>query len=210
MATALHPVRGRLNAGFLRLVDGYVHHVLGERKHALFATLPDTVVEIGPGTGANMRYYRPGTRIVAIEPNVHMHGGLRRAAERHGAVLDVRAAGAEATGLPDASVDAVVATLVLCTVPDPSAALAEARRILRPGGRLVLVEHVAAAPGSALGGLQRVLAPAWRWAFEGCDLQRDTAAAVHAAGFAEVSLQRYRARSAFLPLDVQIAGTAIR
>ena len=79
-----NPVRGRLNAGFFRLVDRYVHRVLGERKAPLFADLPAPVVEIRPGTKANLRYYRPGTRIVAVEPNVHMHAALRRGARRHG------------------------------------------------------------------------------------------------------------------------------
>lgn len=203
-----NPVRGPLNAGFFRLVDGYVHRVLGERKTALFADLPGEVVEIGPGTGANMRYYPAGTRVVAIEPNPHMHPGLRRSAARHGVELDVRTAGAEATGLRDGSVDAVVSTLVLCTVPDQDAALAEVRRILRPGGRLLFLEHVAAAPGTALSGLQRVLRRGWTWAFEGCDLRRHTAERLEAAGFTAVVAERYRMRSVFWPVNEQVAGVA--
>jgi SAM-dependent methyltransferase len=203
-----HPVRGRLNAAFFRLVDGYVHRVLGERKAALLAGLPGTVVEIGPGTGANLRYYRPGTRLVAVEPNPHMHPALRAAAARRGIDLEVRAVGAEATGLPDASVDAVVSTLVLCTVPDPAAAVAEVRRILRPGGRFVVVEHVAAPPGTALAAAQRMMHRAWRWAFEGCDLRRDTGGLLRGAGFASVELERYRLGSLFRPVDDQVAGVA--
>src|SRR5215218_9978681 len=64
-----NPVRGRLNAGFFRLVDRYIHHVLGARKAALFADLPGTVVELGAGTGANTRYYPAGTHLIAVEPN---------------------------------------------------------------------------------------------------------------------------------------------
>jgi SAM-dependent methyltransferase len=201
-----NPVRGRLNSAFFRLVDGDVHRLLGARKEALFADLPVDVVELGPGTGANMRYFRPGTRLTAIEPNPHMHTALGRAAARRGIDLDVRAVGAEATGLPASSVDAVVCTLVLCTVPDPAAALAEVRRILRPGGRLVLVEHVAAPAGSALARLQRVVRGPWRWAFEGCDLTRDTGELLAAAGFAAVDLDRYRVRSLFVPVNEQVAG----
>lgn len=204
-----NPVRGRCNAGFLRLVDRYVDHLLGPRKRALFAGLPDRVVELGPGTGANMRYYRPGTRVVAIEPNPHMHPALVVAARRHGIELDLRPVGGAETGLPDGDVDAVVATLVLCTVPDPVAVLAEVRRILRPGGRLVLLEHVAAPPGSVLDRLQAVLRPGWRWAFEGCDLRRDTGALLAEAGFRSLDVQRYRLRSPFLPVNEQIAGTAV-
>jgi SAM-dependent methyltransferase len=201
-----NPVRGRLNAAFFRLVDRYVHELLGPRKAALFAGLPDEVVELGPGTGANLRYYRRGTRLIAIEPNPHMHAALARAATRRGVDLDIRAVGAEDTGLPSGSVDAMVCTLVLCTVSDPAAALAEARRILRPGGRLLLIEHVSAPNGTALAGLQRLLRRSWGWAFEGCDLCRPTGALLTAAGFAHVDLEHYRLRSLFVPVNEQIAG----
>lgn len=205
-----NPVRGRFNAAFFRLIDGYVHRLLGSRKAALFAGLPADVVELGPGTGSNMRYYRRGTRLTAIEPNPHMHRELVRAAARHGVEIDVRTVGAESTGLPEDSVDAVVCTLVLCTVPDPDAALAEVRRILRPGGRLVLIEHVAAAPGTALSRVQRLLRRAWRWAFEGCDLCRPTGDLLAATGFAAVELDRYHLRSLFVPVNDQVAGVLTR
>jgi SAM-dependent methyltransferase len=203
-----NPVRGRLNAAFFRLIDRRVHRLLGARKAALFAGLPDEVVELGPGTGANLRYYRRGTRLIAIEPNLHMHSALARAALRRGVDLDIRAVGAEDTGLPTGSVDAMVCTLVLCTVPDPAAALAEARRVLRPGGRLVFVEHVAAPEGTARAALQQLLRAGWQWAFEGCDLSRSTGALLASAGFADVELERYRMRSLFLPVNEQVAGVA--
>lgn len=203
-----NPIRGRLNAAFFRAVDSYVHRLLGVRKAALFADLADEVVELGPGTGANLRYYRPGTRLVAIEPNPHMHGALARAAVRRGVEVDMRPVGAETTGLPSGSVDVVVCTLVLCTVPDPAAALAEVRRILRPGGRLLLIEHVAAPQGGVLASLQRLLQPGWKWAFEGCDLRRPTDVLLTAAGFAAVDLERYRMRSLFVPVNEQVAAVA--
>ncbi len=208
VALNANPLRGRLNAAFFRVVDSYVHRLLGNRKAALFADLPDDVVELGPGTGANLRYYRPGTRLVAIEPNPHMHPALARAAARRAIGLDVRPVGAEATGLPTGSVDAVVCTLVLCTVPDPVAALAEAHRILRPSGRLLVIEHVAAPKGSVLARLQGLLQPGWQWAFEGCDLCRPTGDLLSTAGFAAVELERYRLRSLFVPVNEQVAGTA--
>jgi SAM-dependent methyltransferase len=203
-----NPVRGRLNAATLRTVDLYAHLLVGGRKQALFADLPEQVVEIGPGTGANLRYYRPGTRLVAIEPNVHMHGPLQSAARRHGIELELRTETAERIGLPDASVDAVVSTLVLCTVPDPVAAVREVRRVLRPGGRLLFIEHVRADGG--YGRMQRLTARPWHWFFEGCDVRRDTERTIRDADFASVDLQHYSMRSAFLPINPQIAGTAIR
>jgi SAM-dependent methyltransferase len=208
VAVDANPVRGRLNAVFFLMVDGYVHRLLGDRKAALFADLPDDIVELGPGTGANLRYYRPGTRLVAIEPNPHMHPALARTAARRAISLDLRPVGAEATGLPTGSVDAVVCTLMLCTVPDPVAALAEARRILRPNGRLLVIEHVAAPQGSLLARLQRLLQPGWKWAFKGCDLCRPTGALLATAGFATIELDRYRLRSLFVPVNEQVAGVA--
>jgi SAM-dependent methyltransferase len=202
-------VRGPLNAAILRAADSYAHLLVGRRKRALFATLPHTVVEIGPGTGANLRYYRPGTRLIAVEPNPHMHVALTRGARRRGIALDLHAEGAERIGLPDASVDAVVSTLVLCTVPDQAATLDEIRRILRPGGRLVFVEHVHARRG-VHAAVQRVAAGPWRWLFEGCEVRRDTEGSLAAAGFANLTVDRYSMRSVFLPINPQIAGIAIR
>jgi SAM-dependent methyltransferase len=108
-------------------------------------------------------------------------------------------------------VDAVVSTLVLCTVPDPAGTVAEVRRVLRPGGRFVFLEHVRA--GSAnpvLSRVQRWTARPWHWFFEGCDVRRDTEDILGRTDWAELDIQRYRAPTVFLPINMQIAGTAIR
>lgn len=146
-----NPIRGRANAALLRALDGYAHRLAGARKQKPFKELPATVVEIGAGTRANFRYYPAGTQVIAVEPNPYMYLGLATAAGRHGVDLVLRAESAHCIGLPDASADVVVSTLALCTIPDPHRAVSEVARILRPGGRILFLEHVAAPPGARTG-----------------------------------------------------------
>ena len=155
-----HVVRGPFNATFFWLTGPLFDRLLGAQKRRLLVDLPGTVVELGSGVGANLRYLTPGSTLVAVEPNPAMHARLRRAARRRGVVLDLHPVPAERTGLADASADAVISSLVLCSVTDPAQVLAEVRRVLRPGGRFVFVEHVAAPHGTVLRRLQRSVLPA--------------------------------------------------
>lgn len=204
----VHAARGPFNAAFFSLMGPYIEWNARNHKQRVFADLPPTVVELGSGVGANLRYLRPGSTLVAIEPNVPMHRGLRAAAERRGVHLDLRARTAEHTGLPDQSVDSVISSLVLCTVADPAEVLAEVRRILRPGGTFRFVEHVVARAGTPTRLLQRALRRPWAWTFEGCSCERDLAGALRAAGFARVDLEPYRLHSPFITFNTQIAGIA--
>ena len=206
-----HGFRGPLNAWLLAALDRYMDAKYGERKRALFGGGPEElIVELGPGTGANLRYFGRGARVVAIEPNRAMHSHLREAARRRGIRIEVRSASAEATGLPDASADLIVASLVLCTVPDPRGAVAEARRILKPGGRFVCLEHVGAPPGTAEHRLQRLLRRPWRWLFEGCDLCRDTARVIASAGFREAEITPFQLDTVVAPIAFQIQAICVR
>jgi SAM-dependent methyltransferase len=205
-----HPFRGRLNAWIFHALDGYADRKYRHVKRELFGGLPHTVLELGAGDGANFRYLDHGTHVIALEPNLHMHSFLRAAAARHHVTVDVRAGVAEHIPLPDGSVAAVIATLVLCTVSDPARALAEIRRVLRPGGRFWCIEHVAAAEGTALALAQRLLRRPWRWLFEGCETQRDTEALLAAGGFASVEVQPFTLRTALVPIRSQIAAVAVR
>ena len=134
-----HPVRGPFNAAFFWLTRGVLDRLLGPHKQRVFADLPDSVVELGSGVGANLRYLRPGTHLVAVEPNPAMHRRLRREASRRGVQLDLHPVAAERLDLADASADVVLSSLVLCSVSEPVRVLAEVRRVLRPGGRFVFV-----------------------------------------------------------------------
>ena len=204
-----HPARGRFNSAFFRVMGGYINWHMHERKSTVFAGLPATVVELGAGVGANMRYLPAAAHLVAIEPNPYMHTRLRRAAGSHGVDLEILSVVGERIDLPDASADAVISSLVLCSVRDPDAVLAEILRVLRPGGRFSFAEHVAARPRTPTRWTQRMLRRPWAWIFEGCSCERDLATVIQAAGFTNVDLGHYRIHSPFLPFNTHIAGTAI-
>ena len=205
-----NPVRGRFNSWFLELLDDYVERRLGDVRRELLGGLDGEVAEIGAGNGPTLRHLRRGIVVHAIEPNRYFHRRLAAEARRRGIELVVHPVSAERIDLPDGSVDAVISSLVLCTVADPAAVLAEVRRILRPGGRFVFLEHVVARPGSAVRLVQKAVARPWRWVFEGCHTDRDTARAVRAAGFASVDVRDVHVRTLFVPIRTQIAGTATR
>lgn len=205
-----HPVRGPLNALFFTALDGYVDRLLRPLKQVLFRDLPATVLELGPGVGANLRYLPTGSRLIAVEPNPAMHARLRARAARADIELELHPTVAERIDLPDGSVDAVISSLVLCTVPDPAGALSEVLRVLRPGGRYAFLEHVGAPGGTALRGLQRAVRRPWGWFFEGCSCERDLRSVIEAAGFDRAEITDHRMPGPFLPAAPQISGVATK
>jgi ubiquinone/menaquinone biosynthesis C-methylase UbiE len=170
------------------------------------------VLEIGPGTGANLQYLPQGARWVGVEPNPFMHKALRAAAAARGVHAQIIAASAEVLQLPDDSFDAAIGTLVLCSVPRPQRAVEELRRVLKPGGRFYFIEHVAADRGSWLRLAQRWVRPAWRFLGDGCCPDRETEAVIRSAGFSAVECESFRAPRKALPWIVspQIAGWATK
>jgi SAM-dependent methyltransferase len=192
------------------VLDDYLNRLLRAHKQLVFADLPSTVVELGPGVGANLRYLPAGTRLIAVEPNPAMHRRLLARVARARIDLELHVTVGERLDLPDASVDAVISSLVLCTVPDPAAVVAEVHRVLRPGGRYAFLEHVAAPEHTALRRLQRAVRRPWSWTFEGCSCERDLRAVIEAAPFAQTAISDYRLRGPFLPANTQIAGVATK
>lgn len=190
--------------------DAMQDDLYGRRKSALFAGLHGTVVEIGPGTGINLPYFPTGIRYVGVEPNPHMHPFLRKKAEALGLAVELHTATLEQLALEDASVDAVVSTLVLCSVPDEAATLGEIRRVLRPGGRFYFIEHVAAPPGTALRRMQQIVKPAWRLVADGCRPDRETGRLLEAAGFAEIHCEAFDLDQPFSLVKPHIAGMAVK
>ena len=176
---------------------------LGEMRRQLLDDLTGDVLEIGAGTGANFAHYAPTARVTALEPDPFM---LRRAEKKLAALgrsnISLQQGPAERLPFDDASFDAMVSTLVLCTVRGVPQALAEMRRVLRPGGQLRFIEHIRA---EGLGGLvQDVIKPIWGWFSAGCHPNRRTLAALREAGF-DVTVTERRKMLALVPL---VRGTA--
>ncbi len=185
------------------------HDMYGHAKQATIGAMCGTVVELGPGTGVNMRYYAPGVRVIAMEPNPGMHERLRARADEHHVDLDIRTSGAESIDADDRSVDGVVGTLVLCGVDDPAAVLGEVRRVLRPGGVYFFLEHVVAPEGTGTRRAQRLLKRPHRWVFNGCVVDRDLATEIERAGFSSVEMEPRDEGRAGLHVRHRILGSAV-
>lgn len=187
-----------------------MHAAYGVRKQSLFANHPDEIVEIGPGAGANFRYYRPGTHVIAIEPNPKMHARLRQRAVRHRLRVEIVAGGGESMPLENESTGAVVGTLVLCSVGDPGKVLAEAYRILRAGGPYIFLEHVAARGPSIAAMEQMILRRPWKALFAGCRIDQDALSLVEASPFDALAYEEFTLALNALPFSPHISGTAVK
>ena len=214
MSTAFNaPARSRLgDRWFAWLWKHMQHSVEGnytELKQALFAELEGHVVEIGPGGGINLGYFPSHVRVTGVEPNPFMHGLLREAAEHTGHALEIREGHAEALPLEDATADAVVSTLVLCSVHSPERVIAEIHRVLRPGGKFYFIEHVAAPKGERRRAVQDWIAPFWRKMGDGCHPNRETWRHIEEAGFSDVRLDHRRFKMPY-PVRPHIVGVAVK
>ena len=174
------------------------------RRETLAAASGKTL-DIGAGTGVNAGLFPPAVNeLVLVEPGPHMFKKLQAKLGGSGEGVSVVQAPAENLSFADDSVDTVVFTLVLCTVPNPAAALAEAARVLRPGGKLLFVEHVRSRNPSLARWQDRLETP-WRFLADGCHCNRDTVATIEASPFGVERLERGR-----LPKAVPIVRPLVR
>ena len=180
----------RIFAAFYDALDRGVQSGVAPYRERTAGESDGRVLEIGAGTGANLPCYPRSARLYAIEPNPHMRRRFSAAAVRDG--RDARVIGGVGERLPfaDESFDSVVTTLTLCMVSDLDAVVSEIRRVLVPGGTFLFYEHVAS-ESAAVRRLQTLANPVWKFATTGCNLDRDIAAAIRAAGFSDVDCHRF-------------------
>lgn len=172
---------------------------LGEQRHELVSDLTGEVVEIGCGTGHMFPHYGAGAHVTAVENDHRFAARARERAKNVAAKIDVVLGDAAALPLPDASVDSVVFGLVLCSVADVPKSLDEARRVLKPGGEIRLLEHVRS-PRPVTGFFMDVANPIWlALNGQGCRMNRDTEAALREAGLACTDVSAFQVYSAGLP-----------
>jgi ubiquinone/menaquinone biosynthesis C-methylase UbiE len=211
MATVSHPVFARVYERLSVMMDraGGAEH-----RRDLVAGLSGRVIEIGAGNGRTFAHYPSQvTEVVAVEPEPRLRSAARTAAIAAPVPVQVVDGLAEALPAGDAQFDAVVTALVLCTVEDQAAVLAEITRVLRPGGQLRFFEHVAAEAPGAMRRAQRLAdATVWPRLFGGCRTGRDTVAAITAAGLSVQELRRFRfpATGPSSPAAPHVRGVAIR
>lgn len=166
---------------------------MGDVRLPLLAQASGSVLEIGAGDGANLPHYPSGTHVTALEPNPHMIDYLKKNMARLSLIIDTIIAPAEKIPFPDDHFDTVVSIHVLCSVNNPDQVLAEVKRVLRPGGRFLFLEHVTAEAQTPTYHVQRLINPAWRLVGDGCNLTRDTGEAIRSAGFRTVEVNAYDA-----------------
>lgn len=200
-----HPVYA---AVYDRYNRGAENTWLGECRRLALPHARGRVLEIGAGTGMNLPLYRDVDEVVACEPDPAYRKRLQRRTPQ--AQVPVRVHDAEAERLPfaDDSFDTVVSTLVMCSVDDPACSAAELRRVLRPDGMLLMVEHVQTSAGGWRRAMQHASVPVWRLFVGGCRPDRPTLATVREAGFDLRELRRFdppRVPSVMFPFVVALA-----
>jgi ubiquinone/menaquinone biosynthesis C-methylase UbiE len=188
-----HDVRNPLFARiYTRLSAKGEERGAAEHRERLLARLSGRVVEVGAGHGLNFSHYPSGvSEVVAVEPEPYLRARAEEAAREVSVGVSVVGGVADALPLADASVDAGVASLALCTVPDQERALGELRRVIRPGGELRFYEHVVSDRPAARAAERALDKTIWPRVGGGCHLARDTQTAIERAGFDITSCERF-------------------
>lgn len=208
MTDIRHPLFARVFDRLSRVMEKEV----GPWRDQLLAGLSGRVLELGAGNGINFSHYPDTvTEVIAVEPEPYMRAKAEAAAQVARVPVTVRPGAADAIELPDASVDAAVASLVLCSVPDQARALAELHRVVKPGGELRFLEHVRASGPRKI----RVQNAAdgigiWPLMAGGCHCSRDTVGAIRAAGFEVLQAEDHDLGPSWGITNPHVLGSATR
>jgi ubiquinone/menaquinone biosynthesis C-methylase UbiE len=184
---------------------------VAQHRRALLADLAGVVCEVGAGHGLNFAHY-PATvaRVIAIEPEPTLRAQAEQATVGARVPIQVLDGLAGALPLSDGECDALVMSLVMCSVPDQRAALAEVRRVLRPGGELRFYEHVRSSH-RIIGLAEDAASPIWSRLAAGCHLNRDTVSAIAEAGFKVTNVNQFGfSPQRGLPATAHVLGRAER
>ena len=196
---------------YLRLAPAADQRGVGAHRDRLLAGLSGVVCEIGAGQGLNFaRYPATVSRLVAVEPEPTLRAAARDAARAAHVPVAVVAADARSLPLADGACDAVVASLMLCSVDSQGAVLAEVARVLRPGGVLAFYEHVRSSH-TLVGAVEDLATPLWTRLAGGCHPNRDTPRAISEAGLAITALDRFGySPGGLVPRTAHVIGRAVR
>lgn len=182
--------KDRMVRNYDRMLRPFERRTFGESRHRLLRHAEGRVLDLGAGTGANFAYYpREVRHVVALDPELGMLATADGKREAATVPVVIVAGSAESLPFPDATFDTVVATLVFCTIGDPGRAIAEVARVLAPGGRVLMLEHVRSS-NPLLGIVMDAATPLQRLVAAGCHLNRKTHGLVARAGFSVEVLRR--------------------
>jgi ubiquinone/menaquinone biosynthesis C-methylase UbiE len=203
-------IRKRFFAWLLKQGDSFNHALYGDIKRELFQGIKGTVLEIGPGSGVNFKYLKNVEQWFGIEPNDFFHEDILKVGRQEGIPVSLIKQDAESISLTDNSVDHVICTLVLCSVPDPDKAIREIKRVLKPGGSLIFIEHVCAPEKSTLYRVQNFLNPLNKIIADGCNCNRKTWETLDQAGFSKLELNHFVVSGAIKLHSPHIRGIAYK
>ncbi|XP_039370061.1 methyltransferase-like protein 7A [Mauremys reevesii] len=203
-----------------KFTENYNRTVSGH-KQELFCNLQEfagpsgelTLLEIGTGTGANFQFYPPGCKITCTDTTLNFQHGLSKSMAQNQHLQFqpfLVTPGEDLNQVADSSMDAVVCTLVLCSVESIEGVLKEVLRVLRTGGAFYFLEHVAADPSSWSNFWQQVYYPTWKLVFDGCRLTRETWKNLEQATFSEIKLRHIQVPLYWTPVQSHIIGYAIK
>lgn len=205
--------------GFFAMMYSLVSESVDQKFHSvkekLFEEVPEAcdVLEIGPGVGANFKYYRNPKSLTAYEPNTHMHQQLREQAAESG-IKHFVLVGEGAEDLFESAIgkfDVVVSTLVLCSVKQPDVVLKNVEMWLKPGGKFLFLEHVAEQKGTPMRWFQTFISPFTRFAFDGCHADRCSDCTIAAfPGFKAEVHEHYTPKDLFFWTQRNVYGVAVK